>query len=191
MQRTNREVLIVIVCLIIIILAGYIFIFPSIGTLREQNYDLGLKRDELKKSQEQLSNLQELESTIDQNQTKVNALEEALPSGSDVEDLVAILEATAKSKGMVISNIVPQLGDEEFGEIEEIITPEGFTIGETNVEVGMVGSYTALKNFLKDAENSRRIINVKDISISAASGTLSPENLVITLLVGSYYLKQT
>lgn len=194
MQRTNKEVLIVIVSLIIVILAGYVFIFPTVGTLREQNYNVGLKKDELKKSQEHLANLNELESIIDQKKNEVNALNEALPNGPDVEDLVATLDAIAKSKGMTISTITPELGDEETaetGETAETVTASGFKIGEMNVEIGMVGSYTALKDFLKDAENSRRIINVKDVSISAAAGALTPGNLVITLSVSSYYLNES
>jgi Tfp pilus assembly protein PilO len=180
MQRTNKEVLIVIVSLIIVILAGYVFIFPTVGTLREQNYNVGLKKDELKKSQEHLANLNELESLIDQKKNEVNALNEALPNGPDVEDLVATLDAIAKSKGMTISTITPELGDEETaetGETAETVTASGFKIGEMNV--------------LKDAENSRRIINVKDVSISAAAGALTPGNLVITLSVSSYYLNES
>ncbi|TSC90736.1 MAG: type IV pilus assembly protein PilO [Candidatus Berkelbacteria bacterium Licking1014_96] len=191
MQKTNRDVIIIIVCLIVVVLLSYFAVFPKLSQIKEQNYDLGLKRDELEKTQEHLASVKEMEPQMDRKKDDLNALNEALPMGEDIQDLVALLEAAAKDKGLTISTIIPLNTEEDLAAAEVITTPEGFVISQMGVEVNLVGSYPQLKGFLEALEGTRKIINVKDLSISSAAGTLAANNLVITMSLNSYYLNNS
>jgi len=186
-QKTNRDAIVIIISLIVFIVLSYFFIYPKISDLREKNYNLALKKDELKKTQEHLTSLKELAPKFDRKKDDLNALEEALPYGDGTEDLVSFLESAAKDKGLAILSITPQTLDEDSTESVET-TPSGFKIAKIKSEVSLTGSYPALKGYLELLEGARKIINVSGLSISSAAGTLNPGNLVITMSLSSYYL---
>lgn len=190
MQKTNRDVVVIIVCLVMVVFLSYFVVFPKLSQIKEQNYDLALARDELKKTQEHLSSVKEMESELNRKKDDLKALQEALPLGEDTEDLVALLEAAAKDKGLSISTIIPA-ADEDLEEAEEIATPSGFVISQMRVELNLVGSYPQFIGFLTTLEGTRKIINVKDLSISSAAGTLEASNLIITMSLSSYYLNNS
>lgn len=187
MQKTNRDAIVIIISLLVFIILSYFFIYPKISDLRDKNYNLALKKDELKKTLTHLTALKELEPQMDRKKDDLKALEEALPFGDGTEDLVSLLESAAKDKGLAVLSIIPQTIDEESTESVEV-TPSGFEIGEVNAEVSLTGSYPALKGYLETLEGTRKIINVRDLSISSAAGTLNPGSLVITMSLSSYYL---
>lgn len=193
-RKTNKEVLIVIVSVIVIILVCYLFIFPSIATLRDVNYNLSLKKEDLKRSEEHLSNLKSLESSLSSKKKEFKALQEAMPGDKSVENLLVTLETAASESGLTLASVTP-LDIEGYGEEEEegatMTSDSGFEISETSYEVGLTGSYNGLKKLLGKLEKTKRAINVTALTVSGTGTIVNPNALNIVLSFTAYYLSQT
>lgn len=193
-RKTNKEVLIVIISVLIVVLTAWLSIYPSIQTLRNTNYELSLRQKDLDNAESHLESLKSLESKFDSQKRKLGALEEAMPNREDVESLLAMMESAAAKNGLIITGLTPLSSEDEdeFGETGEatIMTSSGLGVQEAIYEMGLIGSYGTLEKFLSQIENSRRAINVTGLTISSSITVATPDSLNITLEFKTYYLKE-
>lgn len=190
-DKRNKEVLIIIVSVIIIVIVAYLFISPAISSLKETNYDLKVKKNDLSRAQEHLDNLKTLETTFKSKKNEVEDILKALPTYSDSEDLIVTMETVANQNGMQVTSVAPQQAD-IFGYEEEADfgenTGSGLAMQEFIVDVGLKGSYQNLEKVLESFEKNRRPININTISIGGGGETYDPNALSITLSLTTYYL---
>jgi len=192
-DKRNKEVLIIIVSVIVILLVAYLFISPTITGLKDTNYDLKIKQNDLSRAEEHLENLKILESTFKSQKTEVEDIMKALPTYSDIEDMLVTMETVANQNGMQVTNVAPQEADLYYYEEdeEEIIEEEGtggLTMQELVIDVGLKGSYQNLEKVLAAFEENRRPIDINTISIGGGGETYDPNALSITLNLTTYYL---
>jgi Tfp pilus assembly protein PilO len=187
-ERRNREAIIVIVSVVIIILSAYLFINPTVSALKKSNYTIAAKGADLKLAQENLDNLKSLQSSLTAKTDEVKALIGALPAYADEEDLTASLEAMASKEGMQLTGIAPTSGT---GAAEETSASpaEGQTssLGEVSFDITLKGSYQSLQKFVTDLENNRRPINVTKISIAKEAESGGASSLNVTISLTTYY----
>ncbi|MCX6811548.1 MAG: type 4a pilus biogenesis protein PilO [Candidatus Berkelbacteria bacterium] len=192
-EKRNRDVIIVIVSVIVIILVAYFFIGPTVTTLKESNYTIATKGQDLKLAQENLDNLKSLQSSLNVKTNEVKALISALPAYVDEEDLMTSLEAMASKEGMQLTGITPTSGTgatEETGAVEETITEQvkqEISLGEVALDINLKGSYQGLQKFVADLENNRRPINVTKISVAKEGATGAASILNVTISLTTYY----
>lgn len=187
-ERKNREVVIIIVSAVLILLLIYLFINPTIQNLKNYNYAIKTKGDDLKKAQENLDNLKSLESSFRSKSEEVKAVISALPNFNDSEDLIVTLENVSNKNGMRLVSVTPELVDETGEEASNAVESEAYAVQESSYEVTIKGSYPNLQTFMADLESNRRPLNVKRVTISREGGE-SSSSLNINLTLLAYYLK--
>lgn len=183
-QKKNKEVMTIIVSVLVIILAAYLFISPTAASLRKSNLTVAVKGQDLKRAQENLDNLKSLELSLNSQSDLVKSLSGALPTTPDEEDLTAAIEAIASKDGLKFSGITPT----ETGESSESASPsQGISLASADFDLNLSGSYEGLKNFLIDLENNRRPVNVSKVSITKDSSAEGVSTLNITLSISAFY----
>lgn len=194
-EKRNRDMLIVIVSVVVIILVAYFFIGPTITSLKESNYTVVTKGADLKLAEENLNNLQSLESSLNSQTNEVKALIGALPAYVDEEDLMTSLEAMASKEGMQLTGITPTVGTEVTEGTEEVALVEGeqasTSLTEAMFDANLKGSYQGLQKFMVDMENNRRPINVTKLSIVKEGAETGSLTLNIIISFTTYYSNQS
>jgi Tfp pilus assembly protein PilO len=102
---------------------------------------------------------------------QIKELEEALPDTIDNVRLILYLDDTAKSKGVPINGISISGSSLDGGEKKESTKNSSESLyGKISASFSVVSSYEDIKNFLARLEESKRILEIKDLSISAGQG---------------------
>lgn len=194
-EKRNRDAIVAIVSVIVIILVAYFFIGPTVTFLKETNYTVATKGADLKLAQENLDNLKSLQSSLITKTDEVKALISALPAYADEEDLMTNLEAMASKEGMQLTGVAPAGGTaaaEETGgaaSMEERQTAS--SLNEIMFGANLRGSYQSLQKFMVDIENNRRPINVSNLSIVKEGAEAGASTLNATISLITYYSNQS
>lgn len=192
-QGKNREAIIILASVVVIILVAYLGIGPAITSLRKSNFTIKTKGADLDLAEENLANLRFLQSSIDSKTDEVNALISTMPSYVDSEDLIISLEAIANKNGMQLTGIAPVNMGIDLTAEEEIMIEEGMSgkgirgIEEAQYDVTIRGSYQSLQNFMANLEASRRPIKVTRVTMTKESAGEEGSILNIILGITSYF----
>jgi len=188
-EKRNREAIIVIASVVVIILAAYLVIGPTVTSLKKSNYTVAAKGADLKLARENLDNLKSLESSLNGKTDAVKALIGALPAYTDEEDLMTSLEAIASKEGMQLTGITPTSGAGSAGGEETVLAgrQRAMSLGEASFDATVKGPYQNLQKFVTDLENNRRPINVNKINIAKEAADAAASSLNVTISLTTYY----
>lgn len=182
-----------IVPTIILVIAGAIFFaytrptYQSIGNLkaRADAYDIAL------------SNSRELQAVRDELTAKYNAfspediarVEAMLPDTVDSVQLVIDLDDLAQAHGLVFKNsdfdATAAQGEQSLNDLK-LQNKEYRTSDLTFV---VEGTYEDFQSFLRDLERSLRLIEIDDLSFSAAPTTTGGNKFSYTVDIVTYWLR--
>jgi len=165
-----------------ILLGLAIFQFLSVPSQRRQvvayESDLVAARQKSEKLSEILSEVKTVEGNL-------KVVRQALPVEDDVPTLITQLEQVAKQSGVGVQHLGFGEGKDAAEEGEE--EAEGVkTISLTAV---VDGSYSALQTFLRNLENTSRVITVTNFRFSPAQKKEEEESVLsVTLGLEAFYL---
>ncbi|MBU2595500.1 type 4a pilus biogenesis protein PilO [Patescibacteria group bacterium] len=182
MEEKNKEVITIIAAVIIIILVAYLGLSPAVLSLKESNYTVATQGQDLKRAQENLDNLKNLQITIETKTNEVKALTSSFPSEVNSQDLITTLEAIANRNGMQLTSVAPletaASEGEESGKLE---------LGQGDFDIVVRGSFQGLQKFMTDLESNRRPTNVTALTIAKENSSDGGSILNTTISLTAYY----
>lgn len=134
-----------------------VLVLPSYQELNLTEAQIEEKNTDLLYQDERIAELRGLSDQLKDHQESLDKITMALPDDPSLPSLLRDLEAQASKSGLVLRNI--GLAS---------VSKESLNAKVKNIEVDifLVGSYSALKEFLQNLENSARLLDVKKISFS-------------------------
>lgn len=191
---------------VVLLAGGFWLVYPKYQGLRQvTTRSLPDKIGELQALENYAAKIKELETAINNWQTKNNAqvkiLEQVLPAAPKVPELIAQLDALARTSGFTINSV-------DFSESEAGLEPAAGSTGRANPKAGKKadaavnlnldknihlvninlnltgGDYSAFKKFLDAVEKNMRLLDVASIDFSSSLNQSADYNLALT----TYYL---
>jgi Tfp pilus assembly protein PilO len=112
-------------------------------------------------------NLTETSQELKKYETSLLKIESALPRQSSLPELLNFLQKASSQTGLSLSGLSP---------FSTAPTKEG-NLGETKLNLAVVGTYSAFKDFISVLEKSARFIEVDNISFSSPKEGLFTFNI--------------
>ncbi|GEM_PF-4988398 len=169
------KIFITILLTIGIIIASYFYVLPEWRTFQDSKIEIA----RLQVVNEKLDHVTDIKNSLLQKSHGITAVElerldYALPLRSNAADFAVLVENIVSKNGFTLRAI-----DVGAGEGDEKVAPPlvsaGLAIPSTKkyksfvFSVSLTGSYEALKNLLRDLENSLRIIDVEILSFTESN----------------------
>ncbi len=140
--------------------AVFFFVYPQYQRFKELQTDLGMKRAEFNAEFEYFSEITKTYFDIQERKEDIKKIDDALPAEPNLGKLVYFLQKKTIENGMLIKNLflTKNYTPSEEGGPSEIV-----------FSLNVMGSYSALGNFLASLEKSDRLFEVANISFSSAA----------------------
>lgn len=156
-------------------------------SLPSQNQKIKTAENELVVLRQKNEKLSEILSEIKTLESNAEAVRIALPAADDVPTLIMQLEQIAKQSGLTVQHLGFGEGAKPSSEAEE--AKSGGGAKKVSATAVVSGSYASLQTFLKNLEESSRVVNVTNFRFSP--GQKGEEaGLSITLGVEAFYLME-
>lgn len=154
--------------------------------------DMNTARDKSAKAVEELedwnsiiANIDQLSADYERSKDNLDKLALAIPSDSQVPELLIQLGEIAKRNGLVVSDIKFAVKGETPA--EQLKNPSKIKILETNLTVE--GAYPDFKKFLGDIEKNVRLTDVMSVSFSSGEKEETGSKIIkFDLVLNNYYL---
>lgn len=195
MNKKDQASAVVFLVVLVCVVLGYFVFLPAANGYKTARIDLvnlsTTKQDLL----QQQANLEGLKKDINQRSDFISRTESAMPLSAQIPELIVTLSKFANDNSLYITNFSPKEASstvsagavEGENPAEPVAQPKYNTV-EINFDVS--GSYTNLKQFIKDLETNIRPINVGSISVSGGGeiNSVKPEeSLRFTIKANVYY----
>lgn len=189
----NKKIIISLISLVAGLALVFVFVIPEWSSIKILRTEISQKKTEVTKLEELLAKVQQLEEEYEDAKGEVDKAFLSLPQEEDVPHLLVQFENLASSNGLLLESI-------NFGEVTEDTEnrssrsdssqAEKLTAGfpSMSVDIKVIGSYDAFKNYLAALENNIRSMAVESIQLSIGqeeTGLLSI--FEIGLAVSVYY----
>lgn len=176
-----------VVAIILIVVSGGLFYFainPKYQEIKTQKEEVKSLQDTLAQSQDVLARRSDLADDFKTfKPDDLDALEKLLPDHVDNVQLVLDLNGIASKHGMKLKKIKI---DEESNTASKNINPTKKAYGSILVSFQVTSSYGSFVEFLKEAEQSLRIVDVTNLSFKAAQNN----SYDFSVTIKTYWLKQ-
>jgi Tfp pilus assembly protein PilO len=158
---SNRTSLTAVAFCLITVIIVFFLLWPSFQKLQEVQAEITRKEVEIEGKKEYLSNLDKTKSELEERGEEISRIESALPSGSFLPSLFNYLQKTSSESGLILGGI-------SSGSPSSL--EKSPTVQETTISIDLIGSYSALNNFLVSLEKSARLIRIESIDFSSGEG---------------------
>lgn len=157
---------------VIVFLLGYFWIFPQYQALQGVNADFRNKRSELQQKEDYFSKIEKASQALEEYKTELSKIDSALPSEPSLSSILNIAERSATENGLILRDV----GDFKVADFER-------ELKEIRLEIGFVGAYPALKNFLSALERNSRLIIAEKITFTTPKLN---EPFIFNLVIKTY-----
>ena len=184
--------------IILILIFATIVIFlnvPGVQKILDTRKQIDSRKQALIEEQELITKVENLVKLYEDNKESVDKINYIIPSGEDIPNLIVQLEALAFEQGLVLGKIEMtsrETGQEGGGDTQQEKPAEGYKI--LTINISMMGTYTAIKNYLLAVEENMRLMDVNSLKFSSKSGAeegeeISPETQIFdfNLTMNTYY----
>lgn len=185
---------IILIILILVFAAMVIFLdVPGVQGVLQTRKDIETQKQVLLDNQDFLATVKELTQAYENNKENIDKIDLILPTKEDIPNLLVQVESLVFEQGLILDKLEVTAPPEETGgtiSAEDVRARKEnpVTKYETlNISLSFTGDYSALKNFLKAAEENMRLIDIDSISMSQEA-----ENIGIfkfDLSLKTYYQK--
>ena len=172
----NKSI-IIIICLIVAVPLAVTVIWPQYQDFQLKQFQIEEKNKGLQNRQEYYQELARISEELKGYPEELSKVDSALPPEASLPSLFNVLQKKASESGLILSKV---------DSVSEIPSKENQDIKEYNLDIFLIGSYPALKNFLLSLENSARLVEVKEASFSSSVDEKSPLVFKLTLKFHSY-----
>ncbi len=169
----NKTVAIIIFSFLAIFLLVFL-VFPKYQDLISLQAKTQRIKTNLEELQGYISDLQKTAKDLEKYNEVLSKIDSALPLELFLPDLINHLQKTSAENGLIFKDFSPSGGEP---------LEEGSDIKKHYLDITVIGSYPAFKNFLSALEKSARLIMIENISFS----TPGEEELFSFLLTLKFY----
>lgn len=157
---SQRIISIIIIFFLILLFAGGYFLWsPKYQEFGNKKAEVEGKDAEIKQKQERLSELEAISVKLSEYSNEVSKINSALPIEPSVAAIFNFIQKAASENGLILSDIdIGGLYSLEAG---------GERVQKMPFSISVLGSYSALKNFLSAIYKNSRLIEVKSISFAS------------------------
>lgn len=164
----NLGILILILAFIGIIVLLDLPKFQDILSLRKEIKE---QKEKFSGQQNIFAKVEKLTQSYEKNKENLEKISYILPSGKDTPDLIVQLEALSLEGGLVLEGMGFSAPGEEgmLSKAEEARGEEGGAVKNYKtlvINLNLIGSYFAFKNFLKAVEDNIRLMDISSINFS-------------------------
>lgn len=154
----KKKIFIPILLFAVLIVAVYL-VLPQYQKYRANKEEINLKNSQLAKTEEYFTNLQKIKDDLAKYKKSLEKIEAGLPKDISLPFLLNFFSKKSSENGLFIKSMA--LGQEAPNEKEESSqkTQDAYFVLEVS------GTYPSLKNFVKNLENSSRLVEIETISI--------------------------
>ena len=177
-MQIDRPITITI-CLFIILLLTFFLVMPEYNTFKSLRLELGQKRAEYNAEYEYFSAIANIYNEIQGRKESLEKIDDALPVGSNFGDLVYYFQNQATADGLIIKSLFlskssspnTKKSAQPFSAAEngEETYQQQINMSDIVFSLNLMGSYSALENFLVSLEKSARLFEVRTISFGSQS----------------------
>ncbi len=161
----------------------FFFIMPQYNALTDKRAQIALLN-------EALNNSRQVQAVRDTLLTRYNGisnedierLKKILPDHVDNVRLIIEIDRLAARNNMILRNVTTRDGARE---VSGSFGPDSGTYGKIRVGFSLIGNYKSLVNFLKEIEQSLRVVDVGVLSFTRGQGDLYE----YALELDTYWLK--
>lgn len=166
-----------IAVLVIVFILWLGFLLPKFQQFRDINGSISQKEAELQQREDQYSNLLEINEKLNGYSAELAKIESALPQNADIPSLFKFIEEVGSESGLFLS---------EIGSYSTSQAKENTRIKVIDFNIGAQGDYSSCKSFLSALENSSRLIEIKEVSLSGAGTEENDLEMHLSLKTYSY-----
>ncbi len=143
-----------------------VMIYPAIQHIAKVNKEIETNKVIDKALADKITNLGLAQDNLRDVQDDLPLVEKALPTGSDIKNYIkAPLESLAAKHGLTLKSV-------QFSDIP--VSPSGndekLAVRDIDFTVSLIGNFTTLNSFLKDAETFIRVTSVRTLDIKGSGG---------------------
>lgn len=166
-MQIDRPITIAI-CLFIILLLTFFLAMPEYNTFKSLRLELGKKTAEYNAEYEYLSEIANLYNEIQIRKEDLQKIDDALPIGSNFGNLVYYFQNQTSADGLIIKSLFLSKSSSPGSKSDsnEAYQPQ-IDMSDIVFSLNLMGSYSALENFIVSLEKSARLFEVKTISFGS------------------------
>lgn len=143
-----------------LIIVGFMFLlFPLYEKVGGLKAKLEKRSEELQNKEKYFSKLNKLKQQLDGFKEEVVKIESSLPQEADILDVVNFISSLSSRNGLIMKSVT-------ISKASQTAETKG-VVKRTSLNIGLSGSYEALKNFLSELQKSSRLIEVDSISFES------------------------
>jgi Tfp pilus assembly protein PilO len=167
------------IILIILILAftGVVIFLdvPGVQGVLQIRKDIDAQKQILSDDQLFLAKVEQLSKIYKDNKENIDKIDFIMPLKEDVPNLLVQVEGLVLEQGLILDKLEVTVPAEETAgtvNLAEARFKKEAPVAKyniLNIDLGFIGDYSALKNFLKATEENMRLIDINSISVSPES----------------------
>jgi len=195
MQDKQMATLVVVGVIVICLVVGYFVFWPAASGYKTARIDFANLSTTKQDLLQQQANLESLKNDISERSDFISKTEEAMPTTSQIPELIVTLSNFANNNSLYITNFSPKevASTTAGGAVNPANPAPVLNYNTVEIDFDITGSYSDLKQFIKDIETNIRPIDIVSISVSGGgqiSSTTSAESLRFSIKAYVYYEKQ-
>ena len=159
----KKDILTIFIILLIILGVGFGLVLPKYKELRELKDKINSKKREIENKREYFLQIKKSYEQLQKYQTELSKVSVALPSKFSLPFLFSFFQEMANSANLSLKNI-------SYGKSNTLLNERGSSIKEIHFSLELGGSYENFKNFIKMLENSARLVDIDNVSVSVGGG---------------------
>lgn len=186
----NKRVFIFLFFVLASALVIWQFFWPAFLTVSESRAQLALWQNSLNDTENLNKKLQLLQEKFETMDREVQLISDALPKEQDIPALLVQLEALSSQNGLILNSINFIKEEKKTGAAQAVSPGLPAGVKSSTIEVSMSGNYASLKNFLKSAESSLRLMDVNKVIFGQeGAGAVIPGGLMNSIVNLTVYYR--
>lgn len=162
--------------------------WPAYLSVSESRAQVALWESSLDDTENLSKKLQLLKTKFESMDKETQLIADALPKEEEIPSLLVQLEALSSRNGLILNSVNFIKEEKKTGATQASTLPAGAK--SLTLEVSMSGSYASLKNFLKSAESSLRLMDVSRVVFGQeGTGALIPGGLMNSIVDLTVYYR--
>lgn len=178
MRGRSRVILAAVGAFIVCLLLYFLFVSPQRKELAQVRADVETAKVTTTQLQIELQRLQELQANAPELEAELAKFREFVPLRPELANFIFQVQDAADAAGLDFVNIIPALPK---------APPEGAALAEVRSEIGAVGGYFALQDFLRRLYNLDRALRVDTFDITVQSTDTFGVRLTMNSAVRVFY----
>ena len=167
-MQIDRPIAIAII-LFVILLLSFFLVVPEYRAFKELQLELGKKKAEYNAKYGYYSEIIKSYSDIQTRKEDIEKIDDALPVDSNFGSLVYYFQDRASESGLILKNLF--LASSKSSSQSDTTGSSKSKINDITFSLNLLGSYSALENFISSLEKSARLFEITSISFGSQASS--------------------